>query len=62
MILDNCMGSGTTAIACMRTGRNYIGFELDEKYYNIIVERIEKEIGVLNGEEEWSKDDKALWG
>lgn len=62
VVLDNCMGSGTTAIACMRTGRNYIGFELDEKYYNIIVERIEKEIGVLNGEEEWSKDDKGLWG
>jgi len=39
-ILDNCMGSGTTAIACINTNRNYIGFELDEKYYNIAVERI----------------------
>ena len=39
-VLDNCMGSGTTAIACMNTGRNFIGFELDESYYNIANERI----------------------
>ena len=41
-VLDNCMGSGTTAIACLNTNRNYIGFELDESYYNIANERIEK--------------------
>ena len=40
VVLDNCIGSGTTAIACINTKRNYIGFELDEKYYNIMVERI----------------------
>jgi site-specific DNA-methyltransferase (adenine-specific) len=39
-VLDNCMGSGTTAIACINTNRNYIGFEKEEKYYNIIQERI----------------------
>ena len=39
-ILDNCMGSGTTAIACLNTNRNFIGFELDETYYNIANERI----------------------
>lgn len=39
-VLDNCMGSGTTAIACMNTNRNYIGFELDETYYKIANERI----------------------
>ena len=39
-VLDNCMGSGTSAIACMNTGRNYIGFELDETYYNNSLERI----------------------
>ena len=39
-VLDNCMGSGTTAIACMNTGRNFIGFELDEGYFNIANERI----------------------
>src|SRR5699024_9314179 len=32
-VLDNCMGSGTTAIACMNTERNFIGFELDKTYY-----------------------------
>jgi site-specific DNA-methyltransferase (adenine-specific) len=39
-VLDNCMGSGTTAIACINTNRNYIGFEKEEKYYNVIQERI----------------------
>ncbi len=41
LVLDNCMGSGTTAIACLNTNRNYIGFELDEGYYNIANKRIE---------------------
>ena len=40
IVLDNCMGSGTTAIACMNTNRNYIGFEIDKGYYDIILERI----------------------
>jgi len=40
LVLDNCMGSGTTAIACMDTNRNYIGFELDNTYYNLACERI----------------------
>lgn len=39
-ILDNCMGSGTTAIACLNTNRNYIGFELDEDYCNMSKKRI----------------------
>ena len=39
-VLDNCMGSGTTAIACMNTKRNFIGFELEKKYYDICIERI----------------------
>src|SRR5699024_12430078 len=39
-VLDNCMGSGTTAIACINTNRNYIGFELDEEYYKTSIERI----------------------
>lgn len=41
-VLDNCMGSGTTAIACINTNRNYMGFEKDEKYFNIIQDRIKK--------------------
>ena len=41
-VLDNCMGSGTTAIACMNTERNFIGFELDETYYEKSLERIKQ--------------------
>ena len=40
LILDNCMGSGTTAIACINTNRNYIGFEKDKQYYDIANQRI----------------------
>jgi DNA modification methylase len=42
IILDPFMGSGTTAIACINTGRNYIGFELDKHYCDIANERIRK--------------------
>ena len=41
-ILDTCMGSGSTGIACLNTNRQFIGMELDEKYFNIAKERIEK--------------------
>ena len=41
-VLDNCMGSGTTAIACMNTKRNFVGFELDKGYFDIANERINK--------------------
>ena len=42
VILDNCMGSGTTAIACMNTDRNFIGFELDKTYYEKSLKRIKE--------------------
>jgi site-specific DNA-methyltransferase (adenine-specific) len=42
LVLDNCMGSGTTAIACMNTERNFIGFEMGKGYYDIACKRIEK--------------------
>ena len=42
-VLDNCMGSGSTGVACIKNNRNFIGFELDEKYFNIAKERLEKE-------------------
>lgn len=35
------MGSGTTAIACLNTQRNFIGFELDRYYYDICMDRID---------------------
>jgi len=39
-VLDNCIGSGTTAIACLNTGRNFIGIEKEEKYWKIAEERV----------------------
>lgn len=42
VILDLFMGSGTTGVACVNTNRNFIGIELDEKYFNIAKERIEE--------------------
>lgn len=40
LVLDNCAGSGTTAIACLNTKRNYIVMEQDETSYNLILDRI----------------------
>lgn len=40
IIIDPFMGSGTTAIACMNTNRNFIGFELDKEYYDASLKRI----------------------
>lgn len=40
LVLDFTMGSGSTGVACQNTGRNFIGIELDEDYYNIAIERI----------------------
>lgn len=41
-ILDPFMGSGTTGVACAKMGRNFIGIEMDPKYFDIACERIEK--------------------
>ena len=49
-VLDNCMGSGSTGVACVNTSRNFIGIELDEKYFKIAEGRIkDAEIGKLHG-------------
>lgn len=40
-VLDNCMGSGTTGVACVNTNRKFIGIENDENYFNIAKRRIE---------------------
>ena len=42
-ILDNCMGSGTTAIAAIREKRKFVGFELNKAYYEKACKRIQKE-------------------
>ena len=44
IVLDNCMGSGSTGVACVNTNRKFIGIELDENYFNIAKERIEQAI------------------
>ncbi len=41
-VLDNCMGSGSTGVACINTNRNFIGYELDEHYFQIAKERLEQ--------------------
>lgn len=42
VVLDNCMGSGTTGVACANTGRKFIGIERDDKYFDIAKSRIEQ--------------------
>lgn len=39
-VLDNCMGSGSTGVACKNTNREFIGMELDENYYKVACERL----------------------
>ena len=57
IVLDPFLGSGTTAVACLETNRQFIGFEINESYYNIAqdrikgitqIERREKENGIIN--------------
>lgn len=45
IVLDNCMGSGSTGVACVNAKRNFIGIEIDEEYFRIATERID---GVAN--------------
>lgn len=53
-VLDNTMGSGTTGVACVNTGRRFIGYEMDTKYYEVAKERInqaqpnEKPVSIVN--------------
>lgn len=42
LVLDNCMGSGTTGVACANTGRRFIGMEMDQGYFEISKKRIEE--------------------
>ena len=43
VVLDNCMGSGSTGAACAKTGRRFIGIEMDPHYFEVSCNRIEKE-------------------
>lgn len=44
VVLDNCMGSGSTGVACVNTGRNFIGIELNNNYFEIAKQRIEEAV------------------
>ena len=44
IILDPFMGTGATGIACLESGRKFIGIEIEEKYFNIAKDRIENNI------------------
>lgn len=44
LVLDNCMGSGTTGVACKNLNRNFIGIEKDDKYFEIAKKRIEEHL------------------
>ena len=49
VVLDNCMGSGSTCVACVNTGRHYIGFEKEPEYFDIACERLdEAEEGMIS--------------
>ena len=42
LVLDNCMGSGTTGVACKNTNRNFIGIEINKEYFDIAKQRLSK--------------------
>lgn len=48
-VLDNCMGSGTTGVACANTGRKFIGMEMDAEYFDIASSRIEQAWQAVRG-------------
>ena len=52
VVLDNCMGSGSTGVACININRKFIGIELDENYFNIAKERIENTYKQIENNEE----------
>lgn len=47
-ILDTHVGSASSLIACHETGHKYIGFEIDEQYYRLAKERLERETAQMN--------------
>ena len=49
-VLDNCMGSGSTGVACVNTGRDFIGIELDKGYFEIAERRINEALFNLKQE------------
>ena len=60
-VLDPFMGAGTTAVACLRTGRNFIGFELSKEYHAIATERIAAETPAAAAEAESESEANEDW-
>lgn len=58
LVLDNCMGSGSTGVACVNLNRNFIGMELTEQYFSIAKERIEKVVQAKD-EQKTEKEDRT---
>lgn len=58
VVLDPFMGSGTTAVACIQTGRNFIGFEQEEKYHQIAMGRIGAALDSLLDENEKEEENE----
>lgn len=56
VVLDCFMGSGTTGVACKGLNRNFIGIEIDKKYFNIAKKRIEEAEGIVEIKEEEKKE------
>ncbi|GEO67326.1 hypothetical protein FD37_GL002114 [Levilactobacillus spicheri DSM 15429] len=42
LVLDNCMGSGSTGVSCVETGRDFVGMEMDQHYFDVAQHRIEE--------------------
>lgn len=51
IVLDNCIGSGTTALAAIRSGRHYIGFEIEKEYCDIAERRVKEERNRIEAEQ-----------
>jgi site-specific DNA-methyltransferase (adenine-specific) len=51
-VLDNCMGSGSTGIACLNTNRDFIGIEMNEEYFNVAKERIDSHTVITTAKED----------
>lgn len=49
LVMDNTMGSGTTGVACINTGRRFVGIEKEEKYFRIALTRCEEALQKING-------------
>jgi DNA modification methylase len=49
LVLDNCMGSGSTGVASVNTDRNFIGIELDQGYFEIAQKRIDEVLKIKGG-------------